>query len=91
MLNEPEIRVVSLDAVNDDFVVLASDGLFDRFSSHECINLAREHLMSQNMMEQDPKEASRLLVAEATSSRINSDNTTCVIVTLNRGIDKSKE
>lgn len=90
VLNEPEIRVVSLDAVSDDFVVLASDGLFDRFSSQECINKTREHLMSQEMMEQDPKDAARVLVAEATSSRINSDNTTCVIVTLNRGIDKSK-
>lgn len=90
VLNEPEIRVVSLDAVSDDFVVLASDGLFDRFSSQECINKIREHLMTQEMMEQDPKDAARILVADATSSRINSDNTTCVIVTLNKGIDKSK-
>jgi len=82
--------VVSLDPVSDDFVVLASDGLFDRFSSQECINMARDHLMGQEMMEQDPKDAARMLVADATSSRINSDNTTCVVVTLNRGIDKTK-
>lgn len=44
-MNEPEIRVVSLDPVSDDFVVLASDGLFDRFSSQECINMGRDHLM----------------------------------------------
>lgn len=42
------------------------------------------------MMEQDPKDTARMLVADATSSRINSDNTTCVVVTLNRGIDKTK-
>ena len=30
---EPEIRILNIDTVIDDFILLASDGLFDRFSS----------------------------------------------------------
>jgi serine/threonine protein phosphatase PrpC len=31
--NVPEIRITSLNTTADDFIVLASDGLYDRFSS----------------------------------------------------------
>ena len=31
--NVPEIRITSLNTIADDFIVLASDGLYDRFSS----------------------------------------------------------
>ena len=44
VLNEPEIRVINIDPVKDHFILLASDGLFDRFSSQECINIARDKL-----------------------------------------------
>ena len=33
VLCEPEIRVVTVNQTTDDFILLASDGLFDRFSS----------------------------------------------------------
>ena len=36
ILSEPEIRVVDINPNTDDFFLLASDGLFDRFSSKEC-------------------------------------------------------
>lgn len=45
MLNEPEIRVTTLNAETDDFIVLASDGLFDRFSSSECVDFATKHFL----------------------------------------------
>jgi|TARA_B110000285_G_scaffold217092_1_gene265062 protein phosphatase 1G len=41
ILCEPEIRVVDLNPKTDDFFILASDGLFDRFSSDECISLVK--------------------------------------------------
>ena len=41
VLCEPEIRVLEIDRQRDDFIILASDGLYDRFSSEECINLSR--------------------------------------------------
>ena len=33
ILNEPEIRVIDINPLKDEFLILASDGLFDRFSS----------------------------------------------------------
>lgn len=45
MLNEPEIRVTTINPESDDFLVLASDGLFDRFSSEECIDFANKYFL----------------------------------------------
>ena len=42
-------------------------------------------------MEQDPREVARHLVSEAVKARVNSDNTTAIIVSLNSGIDVSLE
>lgn len=39
------------------------------------------------MMEQDPFEVARYLVSESVGARVNSDNTTALIVALNSGID----
>ena len=52
VLSEPEIRVVDLDPKRDDFFLLASDGLFDRFSSAECVKLVKKKLASMEYMEQ---------------------------------------
>jgi serine/threonine protein phosphatase PrpC len=87
VLNEPEIRFVTLSNATDDFIVLASDGLFDRFSSDECIALAREKFLTMPPMEQDPLVVARCLVQEAVSQRINSDNTTVIVVQLNPTIE----
>ena len=51
VLCEPEIRVTSINPETDDFFLLASDGLFDRFTSQECVNLARTKLAAMPMME----------------------------------------
>jgi protein phosphatase PTC2/3 len=87
VLNEPEIRYVQLSRTTDDFIVLASDGLFDRFSSDECISLAREKFLTMSPMEQDPLQVARCLVHEAVSQRVNSDNTTVIVVALNPSIE----
>ena len=52
VLSEREIRVVDLDPKRDDFFLLASDGLFDRFSSEECVKLVRSKLQKMDYMEQ---------------------------------------
>lgn len=51
MLCEPEIRVTSFSRSTDDFILLASDGLFDRFSSIECTNIARAKFLERELME----------------------------------------
>jgi len=42
VLNEPEIRVTTINKLTDDFIILASDGLYDRFTSQECVSIAQE-------------------------------------------------
>ena len=39
IMSEPEIHVVDINPQSDDFFLLASDGLFDRFSSEECVQI----------------------------------------------------
>jgi serine/threonine protein phosphatase PrpC len=87
VLCEPEIRVTTVDRMRDEFIILASDGLYDRFSSEECVNLARKRFLEDEMMEQDPFEVARYLVSESVGACVNSDNTTALIVALNSGID----
>ena len=87
VLCEPEIRVTTVDRMRDEFIILASDGLYDRFSSEECVNLARKRFLEDEMMEQDPFEVARYLVSESVGARVNSDNTTALIVALSSGIE----
>lgn len=39
ILCDPEIRVMEIDPTTDDFFILASDGLFDKYSSKDCVKL----------------------------------------------------
>ena len=91
VLCEPEVRVTTINKQTDDFILLASDGLFDRFSSQECVDIARAKFVENDLMEQDPREVARHLVLEAVKARVNSDNTTAIIVALNSGIDTNLE
>jgi serine/threonine protein phosphatase PrpC len=47
VLCEPEIRITTMDTLTDEFLVLASDGLYDRFSSAECIKFATKRFLKQ--------------------------------------------
>ena len=51
VLCEPEVRVTTIDRQKDDFIILASDGLYDRFSSEDCINLARQKFLHADLMD----------------------------------------
>lgn len=44
IMSEPEIHVIDINPQADDFFLLASDGLFDRFSSQECVQIVRKKL-----------------------------------------------
>lgn len=65
VLNEPEIRFVTINKQTDDFIILASDGLYDRFSSQECVEIAREKFFTMDVLEQDPAVVAGHLVHEA--------------------------
>lgn len=90
VLIKPEIRVTTIDPLKDHFVLLASDGLFDRFTSQDCVNIVKERLMQMPIMEQDPQKVARELVNEAIYKRLITDNITVILATFNRGIDSSE-
>lgn len=71
---------MTLDPEKDEFLLLASDGLFDRFSSQECVNIVREKLGQMPVMEQDPQKVARELVTEAVYKRIMADNITVILI-----------
>ena len=55
------------------------------------MNIARAKFVESELMEQDPNDVARHLVLEAVTARVNSDNTTAIVVALNSGIDSSLE
>lgn len=89
-MSEPEIRVIDINPTTDDFFLLASDGLFDRFTSKECCKVITQKLKKSEVMEQDVRNVAQEVVNMAKSKRMMTDNITLILVALNRGIENNK-
>ncbi|VVB13981.1 unnamed protein product [Arabis nemorensis] len=74
---DPEIREEKIDD-SLEFLILASDGLWDVFSNEEAVAMVKEV--------EDPEDSAKKLVAEAIK-RGSADNITCVVV---RFLDNKK-
>jgi len=82
---EPEIRHFRL-APEDEFMVLACDGLWDVFDSQEAVDFARNHLASMPPGDQDPEETARAMVRCAIDEKKSKDNCSVMIVTFKREV-----
>lgn len=49
--SEPEIHMVDINPAKDDFILLASDGLFDRFTSEQVVDELHKSLKKDELME----------------------------------------
>jgi serine/threonine protein phosphatase PrpC len=49
--SEPEIRIIDIDPFIDDFIVIGSDGLYDKMSSSEVVTYIRTKLGNMPFME----------------------------------------
>jgi len=78
--------MLEYDPFIDDFFLLASDGLFDKFSSQEAVDYVRQKLMTMPYMGQDVQKVTKEIVKEAIYARHVGDNVTVILVALNRGI-----
>lgn len=87
--SEPEIRLMRLTP-NDEFILLACDGLFDVLSCQEAVDLARSHLSSMPANEQDPESTAKELIREAIQERGSRDNVTVMIIMLTRNVGPAK-
>ncbi|KAI3761811.1 hypothetical protein L1987_52233 [Smallanthus sonchifolius] len=71
---EPELEEVTLSE-EDEFLIIACDGLWDVMTSQYAVTIVRKELMVHN----DPEKCSRQLVMEA-SKRNSCDNLTVVVI-----------
>jgi len=74
LIADPDIHIHLYEA-DDEFVLMASDGLWDVFSSQGAVTFARGRLQEHN----DPDKCSEELIEEALK-RHTTDNITCVCV-----------
>ncbi|CDW79355.1 ppp1r13b protein [Stylonychia lemnae] len=86
LIAEPEIRLMDIDPFIDDFIVIGSDGLYDKFSSQEVVNFIRAKLGAMPLMDQDVSRVAREITSECILAQHVKDNVTTIIVALNRGI-----
>lgn len=77
---EPEIRQIDIDPFIDDFILVASDGLFDKFSSQEAIDFVRAKLGTMKFMEQDVAKVAKDIANESIYARHVRDNVTVIII-----------
>lgn len=82
---DPEIRIEQLTP-QDEFLLMACDGLFDVFSSQEAVDFISGRLASMPSNEQDPRRAVHDIVKEAIHERRSRDNVTALLVTFKRAI-----
>lgn len=52
---EPEIRQFEINPFTDDFILMGSDGLFDKLSSQECCTFIRSEMSSMKYGENNLK------------------------------------
>ena len=64
---------------DDEFLLLACDGLFDVFKSHDAITFARQELIAHRG---EPAEVARILSDQAIRVRRSRDNVSILIVVL---------
>ncbi len=77
---EPEVTAVMLHE-DDEFLIMACDGLWDVMSSQHAVNFVRRYLATKN---RDVQAASSALVSKAIA--LNTvDNVSCMVIALNQG------
>lgn len=83
---EPEIRAMTIRPQEDEFVVIACDGLWDVYSSQEVVTYVHKKLLSMPVRDQDPQRVARELISDAIYKRGSRDNVTVLLVMLACGL-----
>lgn len=81
IISVPEVREIQIDPREDEFIVLASDGLFDRYSSQEVVDSVSQKLSKFQSYEKNPQKVAMQLLEETFSKGIGSDNVTILVAT----------
>lgn len=78
---DPEIKERALKA-GDEFLVLATDGVWDVLSSQECIDVVRSVCGDNTRVDTATLEAAAQRVVDTCYKRGSQDNITCIVVDL---------
>lgn len=81
ILSVPEIQEVKIDPREDEFLVMASDGLFDRYTSQEAVDSINQKLSKYQAYEKNPQKVVKDLMEDTLNKGMGSDNVTILIAT----------
>jgi protein phosphatase PTC2/3 len=84
--SDPEIRMIEIDPFTDDFILLGSDGVFDKFTSQEVVSFVRNKVATSDYS--DLPKIARELANECIYGKNVKDNITVIIIALNRALVK---
>jgi protein phosphatase PTC2/3 len=84
--SDPEIRMIEIDPFSDDFILLGSDGVFDKFTSQEVVSFVRNKVAASDYS--DLPKIARELANECIYGKNVKDNITVIIIALNRTLVK---
>lgn len=77
---EPEVRVIEIDADQDEFIMIASDGLFDKMTNQNCIDLIKNQLSHGT---KDMHKVASIVAAKSIKRDKSKDNVTLIVISLN--------
>jgi serine/threonine protein phosphatase PrpC len=81
IISEPEIKEVKIDPREDEFLVMASDGLFDRYTSQEVVDSIHQKMSKYQAYEKNVQKIANDMLEETLSKGMGSDNVTILIAT----------
>jgi protein phosphatase PTC2/3 len=84
--SDPEIRMIEIDPFTDDFILLGSDGVFDKFTSQEVVSFVHNKVATSDYS--DLPKIARELANECIYGKNVKDNITVIIIALNRALVK---
>ena len=77
---EPDVRYIKVNFETDTFMLLASDGIFDRITSQQACEFITREINAQPPGKQDLTAIAKKLADEAIEKKRIKDNVTAVIV-----------
>jgi serine/threonine protein phosphatase PrpC len=82
----PDVSVCRRDSKNDQFLVLACDGIWDVISNDECSNLVNDAIVSSKRFPQDLATICEDVIDESFHERRSRDNLTVMIIGFRAGL-----
>jgi len=77
----PDVMEVKIED-GDEFLVVASDGLWEVMTSSQAVSFVTRHLRKVGVCDEGLQSAADALVADAVTRRKTSDNVSCVVMSL---------